>query len=80
MRRTRPCYFSRGLHEAAELTVRLRICKGKRRRVAREEQPIKIKVTRPSFFLGGGYHPTLKLSGITNFTFIISLTQRMDNI
>ena len=28
----------------------------------------------------GGYHPTLKLSGIPTFTFIVSLTQRMDNI
>ena len=28
----------------------------------------------------GGYHPTLKLSGITTFTFIVSLTHRMDNI
>ena len=36
------------------------------------------KVTRPSFF--GGYHPTLKLSGIPTFTFIVSLTHRMDNI
>ena len=44
MRRTRPCYFSRGLQEAAERTVRLRIFNGKRRRVAKEEQPIKIKV------------------------------------
>ena len=35
------------------------------------------------FFLflgGGGYHPTLKLSGIPIFTFIVSLTHRMDNI
>ena len=40
MRRARPCYFSRCLHEAAELTVRLRIFSGKRRRVAREEQPV----------------------------------------
>ena len=31
------------------------------------------------FFLGG-YHPTLKLSGIPTFTFIVSLTHRMDNI
>ena len=38
------------------------------------------KVTRPSFFLGGGYHPTLKLSGIPTFTFIVSLTHRIDNI
>ena len=37
-----------------------------------------IKVTRPSFL--GGYHPTLKLSGIPIFTFIVSLTHRMDNI
>ena len=37
-----------------------------------------IKVTRPSFF--GGYYPTLKLSGIPTFTFIVSLTHRMDNI
>ena len=37
-----------------------------------------IKVTRPSFF--GGYHPTLKLSGIPTFTFIVGLTHRMDNI
>ena len=36
------------------------------------------KVTRPSFF--GGYHPTLKLSGIPTFTFIVTLTHRMDNI
>ena len=28
-----------------------------------------LKVTRPSFFFGGGeYHPTLKLSGISTFT------------
>ena len=27
-----------------------------------------------------GYHPTLKLSGIPTFTFIVSLTHRMDNI
>ena len=40
---------------------------------------VDIKVTRTSFFLGG-YHPTLKLSGIPTFTFIISLTHRMDNI
>ena len=39
-----------------------------------------LKVTRPSFFGGGGYHPTLKLSGILTFTFIVSLTHRMDNI
>ena len=32
------------------------------------------------FFWGGGYHPTLKLSGIPTFTFILSLTHRMDNI
>ena len=38
----------------------------------------RLKVTRPSFF--GGYHPTLKLSGIPTFTFIVSLTHRMDNI
>ena len=39
------------------------------------------KVTRPSFFFGGGgYYPTLKLSGIPSFTFILSLTHRMDNI
>ena len=39
------------------------------------------KVTRPSFFGGeGGYHPTLKLSAIPTFTFIVSLTLRMDNI
>ena len=43
-----------------------------------------LKVTRPSFFFvlflaGGGYHPTLKLSGIPTFTFIVSLTHRMDN-
>ena len=38
------------------------------------------KVTRPSFFFGGGYHPTLKLSGIPTFTFIASLTHRMDDI
>ena len=38
-----------------------------------------LKVTRPSFFLGG-YHPTLKLSGIPTFTFIVSLIHRMDNI
>ena len=37
-----------------------------------------IKVTRPSFF--GGYHPTLKLSGIPTFAFIVSLIHRMDNI
>ena len=40
-----------------------------------------LKATRPSFFFwGGGYHPTLKLSGIPTFTFIVSLTHRMDNI
>ena len=39
---------------------------------------LRVKVTRPSFF--GGYHPTLKLSDIPTFTFIVSLTQRMDNI
>ena len=38
-----------------------------------------LKVTRPSFFLGG-YHPSLKLSGIPTFTFIVSLTHKMDNI
>ena len=38
-----------------------------------------VMVTRPSFFWGG-YHPTLKLSGIPTFTFIVSLTHRMDNI
>ena len=32
----------------------------------------------PDFF--GGYHPSLKLSGIPTFTFIVSLTHRMDNI
>ena len=32
------------------------------------------------FFGGGGYHPFLKLSGIPTFTFIVSLTHRMDNI
>ena len=33
-----------------------------------------LKVTQHSFFLGGGgYHPTLKLSGIPTFTFIVSL-------
>ena len=37
-----------------------------------------LKVTRPSFL--GGYHPSLKLSGIPAFTFIVSLTHRMDNI
>ena len=36
------------------------------------------KVTRPSF--SGGYHPTLKLSVIPTFTFIVGLTHRMDNI
>ena len=39
---------------------------------------IAFKVTRLSFF--GGYHPTLKLSGIPNFSFIVSLTNRMDKI
>ena len=39
---------------------------------------LEFKVTRPSFL--GGYHPTLKLSGIPTFTFIVSLTHRMDNI
>ena len=38
-----------------------------------------LKVTRPSFFLGG-HHPTLKLPGILTITFIVSLTHRMDNI
>ena len=39
------------------------------------------KVTRPMFFFGGGgYHPTLNLSGIPTFTFVVSLTHRMDNI
>ena len=28
----------------------------------------------------GGYHPTMKLSGIPTFTFIVSLTHRIDNI
>ena len=45
--------------------------------------PACLKVTRPSFFFfggGGGYHSTLKLSGIPTFTFIVSLTLRMDNI
>ena len=37
-----------------------------------------LKVTRPRFF--GGYHPTLKLSGIPTFTFIVSVTRRMDNM
>ena len=37
-----------------------------------------LKVTRPSFFRG--YHPTLKLSGIPAFTFIVSLTHRIDKI
>ena len=37
-----------------------------------------LKVTRPSFFRG--YHPTLNLSGTPTFTFIVSLTYRMDNI
>ena len=33
-----------------------------------------LKVTQHSFFfLGGGYHPTLKLSGIPTFSFIVSL-------
>ena len=32
----------------------------------------------PVFFRG--YHPTLKLSGIPTFTFIVSITHRMDNI
>ena len=36
------------------------------------------KVTRPSFYRG--YHPTLKLSSIPTFTFIVSITHRMDNI
>ena len=44
------------------------------------EALVSFKVTRPSFFGGGGYHPTLKLSGIPTFTFIVSLTHRMDNI
>ena len=43
------------------------------------------KVTRPIFFVweeggGGRYHPSLKLSGISTFTFIVNLTHRMDNI
>ena len=43
--------------------------------------PACLKVTRPSFFFwGGGYHSTLKLSGIPTFTFIASLTHRMDNV
>ena len=37
-----------------------------------------LKMTRPSFFLGGGYQPTLKLSGNPTFTFVVSLTHRMD--
>ena len=41
-------------------------------------QYVALKVTRPSFL--GGYHPTLKLSGIPTFTFIVSITHRMDNI
>ena len=40
---------------------------------------VDLKVTQPSFFWRG-YHPSLKLSGIPTFTFIVSLTQRMDNI
>ena len=47
--------------------------------VAFKLEKIALKVTRPSFF-GGVYHPTLKLSGIPTFTFIVSLTHRMDNI
>ena len=38
----------------------------------------RLKVTRPSF--SGEYHPTLKLSGIPTFTFIVSITHKMDNI
>ena len=43
--------------------------------------PIYLRWLDPVFFWGGGeYHPTLKLSGIPTFTFIVSLTHRMDNI
>ena len=45
------------------------------------EQAIKSmsRLVHDKFFLGG-YHPTLKLSGIPTFTFIVSLTHGMDNI
>ena len=38
------------------------------------------KVTRPSVFGGGGYHPTLKLSGIPTFTFIVKKTVTLSSI
>ena len=41
-------------------------------------QFINLRGLDPVFF--GGYHPTLKLSGIPTYTFIVSLTHRMDNI
>ena len=39
---------------------------------------VKLRWLDPVFLRG--YHPTLKLSGIPTFTFIVSLTHRMDNI
>ena len=49
--------------------------------------PGKLKILRKYHLLRwldpvflGGYHPTLKLSGIPTFTFIVSLTHRMYNI
>ena len=42
------------------------------------EKNVFLKWLNPVFL--GGYHPTLKLSGIHTFTFIVSLTYRMDNI
>ena len=45
---------------------------------ARCRENRKLKVTRPSFF--GGVPSYFELSGIPNFTFIVSLTNRMDNI
>ena len=60
-----------------EVTLQARIL------LEKSNKSYQFKVTRPSFSFGGGgggYHPTLKLSGIPTFTFIVSLTHRMDNI
>ena len=40
-----------------------------------KKNDVNFKVTRPSFFFflgGGGYHSTLKLSGIPTFTFFMT--------
>ena len=39
---------------------------------------VRLRWLDPVFW--GGYHPTLKLSVIPTFTFIVSLTHRMDSI